>query len=618
MKSKKADLLANTTTVYGDLTKTFLTPMVTAKTVNLKSVIGPPRPIIIPVFDDFAVTPVSAYIGKNRIFVIGTVSAGLARVMLYDFDPVTNLASPVGSFNMQFPAGTTTIRQIVVDDGASSATVTGWKIFAGDINSTTASLGGVFMAGCAAAGIAKTDFTVVPATIPTATLADSKQVYKLENSPFTLTAIAGIMRQEGTTFLFGFNGTASTLTAAKFDYSLPTGAPGANGVITALTVFGGAGVTGTLPALTGTLLLTGSFCYAKPQHASYPVAVRNFDCVYFMTSSQTVLGRLDELTAGGVTWPSLNQANNIMPFSHINPTYAYGYFEPRCDREFTGFATSLAMMKLHANSSFEKFFGTNTQRYWESGSNTGIPAVNFAAITPTQFFGGLGWLGAVSTAGSQRGLVLIPTYADEYFMNEYFITKVIDVKYAKRIDLVSLIAQLREYRSGWKLEYRISGFASQTAGWLSVPNNYDMSAVLAGDQIQFRGIPRIFSEWYSGAMQVEELAVNYTSKYEMDEFFAGSDDFTDTGSPVKTGFSQIALLGTAHPAKYYFRAFSKATGSLLRERNTVDHAAEFKQTSNDGLTWVALGVLPDSLTSGLRYEWDTPPGEVIIAVLQRD
>lgn len=622
MKSVKADLLSNIVTTYGDTSKTFRTSLISLKTIPStgKVALGPGLNQFLSTVDDFGVAPVSAFLGQNRVFVIGAVTAGLARVMLYDVDPTTGVATPVGSLNMQFinaPATTHTIRAFVVDDGGSSATVTGWKIFVATTGSVTAN-GGLYMAGCAAAGIAKTDFTSTPATIPTATLADSKQVYKLENSPFTLTAAAAIALHRSSTNVYMLNGVSATYQAYKVDYSLATGVPGANGVITSLNSFGGTGITGNLPALTGTLLLTNSGKFAIPTESYIPVALQNNPCFFFATTTRTYLGLLSELTAGGTTWPSLNEANNVIPFSpgvYINPTYTYANWSDTIQRENMGVAQSIQVVKTHQNNMFERFYGQPHDRFLESGGYGGFRDQVFGGLTVTQMDSGFGWAGLVSTSVSQRGVVLSPISADQQYGLHYIITKVMDTVDAVSYQFAGLIQQLRDISVGAKLQYRTSGFASETSGWTDVPMSFDMSSLVTGDQIQFRILFRILTENNFQAQQVEELFLSFISKNETSDKYQYIKTFSSESSPAKWAWRQKTLYGGTPPTQYVNLYDTSAVPVLFGQFNSVTHSSQFTHSTDGGSSFSA-GVGPDLVGKILVFTLTSPPGIALVGSIR--
>lgn len=617
MKAVTADLLLSTTGVYGDTTKTFLTPMMVVKLIAStgKYAVGPALNVHLPVVDDFGVAAASVHIGKNRIFVFGAPSAGLMRVMLYDFDPLNGIATAVGSLNMSVinsPATTHTLRAVKVDDGASSAVVTGWRIFAATTGSVTAN-GGLYMAGCAAAGIAKTQFTATPATIPTASAADSAQVYKLENSPFTLTAAVALAMDSASSLIYLINGVSATYQAYKADYSLPTGIPAANGIITTLNSFGGTGVTGNLPALTGTLLLLNCGRMAVPTESYIPIALQNNKCFFFATSTQTYMGLLSELTAGGTGWASLTPTSNLMPFSppYINPTFTSAFWSEEVQREVCNIGSSNFLIRRRVAGEVDMFFGGAHDRFLESAGHVSFKEGQlFGGISITQLAAGLGWIAGVSATVSQRGVNLAPIKAAQMYGLEYFITKVMDTRDAQSLVFLGVLRQLSDKGVLGRYEYRTSGFGSQTVGWLAIPASGGLSALAASEKIQVRGFARILSEFNQVTTQVEEVGITYMSRSEMSEYWTAFYTHSDENSPAYIAFVQKQLYAST-PADLVVRSHDLSVpANLLLTKSLSAHAGEFTYSTDAGVSFPPYVSLGNAIGNILRLTISAPNPQI--------
>lgn len=615
MKAKKFDLMQVINTVYGDLDETFRTPKVVVQTIEGKQVLAPSINRLLPAFDDFGITPNQVFIGRERVFVFAAIAGGLGRVCLYDFNSTNGTFSPVGSLNFQVinsPATTHTIRGLGVDDGATSTVITNWKIFISTTGSVTAN-GGPYMG----MSIDRTDFTAVPPTIPTATLADSKQVYKLENSPFTLTASAGlILDRQSATKLYQMNGVSATYQMAKFDYSQSTGVPGANGVITTLidpAFTGSNALTGNLPALVGTLLLTNVTKIANPIASPNPAAVLGQKCAFFCTNTTMYLGRLDELTPGGVTWPSLTPANNVSTV-YLNPTLVNGSWCDECDRLFGGVNAGVFFQKPLQNNTFDKFFGKSTARFWETGYSTQDKSIAVGANTVTGIRAGLGWLFIVSSATPTRGIICVPVAADEFFGQQYAISKVLDLEDALNLEYINVVAELNSISSNVKIQYRTTGFASQTVGWLDIPESFDASALGAGTQLQIKILYRVFSEYINQTQFPREAYVAFNGRFELSDNWEYSRDQSSTTSPVAATFRLRKAYSVAVPTLR--QLVYDLTGVLLIDHNSVTNVANFSYSTNNGLSYTPVsGAIPNVVGTLVKYTFTSPPGiEVRVAL----
>lgn len=148
---KFINMLSSSTSVGSyDKTKTSLFGNAYSKTINTKTCFGPSLTKFIDVQTDFtgyapAITQsgVTFASSNNRLFVLGTFTAGVAPIALYSIDYTTGAKTALGRITITLPntaATTHTPRFMrVIDTGT-----TGWKIFIGTIGSVAVN-GGVFL-----------------------------------------------------------------------------------------------------------------------------------------------------------------------------------------------------------------------------------------------------------------------------------------------------------------------------------------------------------------------------------------------------------------------------------------------------------------------------------------
>jgi hypothetical protein len=221
MKTIKADLLADIVSSY-DQTKTTIQGRVAQKTINARQILSPPLTKFLDFFTDTSgsVPTATMFPSPNgRLFIAGTVSAGVIPIFLYDFDYATGVSSYVGRINMTSPntaATTHTIKSIkAVDTGT-----TGWKIMIVTTASVTIN-GGLFILN----DIAKADFTPIGTTIPFATGNAQKAVYFAQD-PANIGAGQLNILSVGSTLdtvaskLYVHNGIAATHQYYVYDYSV--------------------------------------------------------------------------------------------------------------------------------------------------------------------------------------------------------------------------------------------------------------------------------------------------------------------------------------------------------------------------------------------------------------
>lgn len=237
MKIVTADLMSNVVSVY-DKTKTTIFGRVSQKTVNSRSVLGPPLTKFIDVFTDSGTAPVGVaqkLTSNGRLFVLGAITGGAAQVMLYTFNLTTGATSYVGKIQVPFAntaATTHTVRGFkVVDNGT-----TGWKIFI-ETTGSVAVNGGLYMVN----DIALSDFVPIGfPIIPFATGTNQKAMYFLQD-PANIgagqlqTASAGLVLDMANQKAYAHNGTAATHQYYVYDYSIAPTSPSNTVTITIAT-----------------------------------------------------------------------------------------------------------------------------------------------------------------------------------------------------------------------------------------------------------------------------------------------------------------------------------------------------------------------------------------------
>jgi hypothetical protein len=185
VKIVNANLLDSVGSSY-DQTRTTVQGRATQKTIDGKSVLGPP----LTKFMDFQTDTGGAIMGttlfaseNNRLFIVGAVVAGaaFAPVFLYDFDLATGAHSYVGRINVSIPNNPATTAHSVRSLKVLDVGLTGWKVYL--ITATTVgptSHGGTFLVN----SVDKADFSQIsPPTIPFATGNNQKAVYKICEAP---------------------------------------------------------------------------------------------------------------------------------------------------------------------------------------------------------------------------------------------------------------------------------------------------------------------------------------------------------------------------------------------------------------------------------------------------
>lgn len=358
--------------------------------------------------------------------------------------------------------------------------------------------------------------------------------------------------------------------------------------------------TGNLPALTGTLLITDSEDFAQPQHGP----LSSFDCAFFGTTSGMYLGKLSELTSGATTWPSLATVNLLGTVNQIVlPAPTYMAWSNALDRAI--WSTGLVfVMKQFLNNSIDAVFGGTNNRYFEG--LVGNDAVEFQPAAPIVALDvESGWIAISNVTVGQRGIMLADIRSEAQFDYSYIVTKVLDTP-SSVLKYITTIDALYDYTGSLEVYYRTSGFGSISGGWTPCPFAEDLTALASSDQIQFKILFTTIGLDTSIPAQLCDFFLGYESLTDNSDNWELSVDDSDNGNPSRTAFRLKTAYASSVPTLHY-RAYD-LTNVLLVDHTTVANAARFEYSTNGGTSWLALGTIPNTVGTLVRYTFSTPPG----------
>lgn len=382
-----------------------------------------------------------------------------------------------------------------------------------------------------------------------------------------------------------------------------TGSPSAGAVIG--RAFGTTGSnfihkTGNLPALTGTLIASDSEDYAVPAHTTNAT----FPCIFLSTTTNLYLGRIADLTSGAVTWPTLVTSNILGAANQITaPTVALATWSNVLDRAVYLTNTNILVMKQVVNNSIDKIFSTNSNLYRETNPASDTQALRFSTATALDIEDG--WLTVTGSLLGQRGNILCDLRSDASFAYSYIVTKVLDTPLAVFKFLASW-RELTDTAGSLSLEYRTSGFGSLSGGWVTHSFGTDLSDIPTANSIQFKILFTTLTLGASVPAQIKEVFVGYETQIGISDNWEFSDDFSDNNVPSRTAFR----LKTAYPSTVptlYYRAYD-LSDALLINHNTVTNAANFEYSTTNGVSWLPLGTIPNTVGTLIRYTFTSPPG----------
>lgn len=363
--------------------------------------------------------------------------------------------------------------------------------------------------------------------------------------------------------------------------------------------------TGNLPALSGTLLATDSEEYAVPVSSPINGGVLNgFPCAFLGTSTSLYLGLLSDLTSGGTTWPSLSTSNLLGGTNEITaPTATQAMWGNTIDAATYITNVSKFITKKLQNNVILSNFGELNNAYYEGAIRD---TVNLGLVTVSSAQTRNGWLFASGSTAGQRGVVFVDLRSDQAYDYSYIVTKVLTNQNAK-LSFYSTWEKLYDFTGNSKLQYRNSGFGSITGGWIDVPRGMDLSGLaMSSDQIQFKILFFVQSEGSSSPAQLNELLIANDSNVGISDNWEFSDDWSDNNTPSRCAFRLKAAYSVSVPT-LYFRAYD-LSNTLLTTANTVSNPANFEYSTNNGVSWLPLGTIPNVVGTLIRYTFTSPPG----------
>lgn len=591
IKLRSFPLTSGTSTTY-DQNLTSLLGKITQKTISGAQVVGPPLvKYRNTVGSSEAVTGTDLFLSdNNRLFVTTAEASGIVTCALYDIDPETNAITYDGKITFRLkdsPATTHTVRGFrVVDDGT-----TGWKIFYLTTGNQAAN-GGLYMVN----DIDLADFQVAPVDFPEATAGGQKATYKLENSPFDLTTGAGISIDKANTTVYVHNGIAANHKFALFDYSLSITSV-TSGITTDLFVH----ETGALPVLGGTLLLTNSEEFCVPTYGPNT----GEDCVIFFTTTFAHRVRLADLSNGATTLPSL-EIVNLQPGVNVltAQTAARATFSDIYQRIIYVSSNNMFIVKRFEDNQAD--FYTQIEGYDNDEIGSEKEMYPFRIGATAGFDSKNGYVCILSSTSGQRGIYIGNYDSEDAFGVTSIISPVINVA-NERLLRFTVGIERPDLASPICLYYRFSNFASETTGWTAAPDNLSLGGIVSSNgQVQFKITYKLFSNNSTNPLQISSAGVLVESNNTISDNWEFSNSLTeDTLTPVVVFRLKEAYASTV--PTLYFRSYS-LTDTLVVEDDSVNDAAKFEYSTNNGSTWNALGTIPNTVGTLVRYTFDSPVG----------
>jgi len=598
--------LLDNVSVY-DQTKTSLIGKITSKTLGGKTVVGPP---IVKyrntVTGPEAAAPIEIVISANdRVFIATAEANGLITIAAYDLEQVNGDLTYIGKIVITVPEPPTTTYVIrglrVVDSGT-----TGWKIFL-LVTANVAAHNGLYMVN----NIDLADFTFVPPTFPTANAPSQKAVYKLDDSPFTLSNGTGLSVDVTNSTVYVHRGVAATHSFMLFDYSLPITTVGALGATTELFVH----ETGNLPVLSGTLLLTNSEEYTVP--TSGPNAGQ--PCVIFHTATTMYRGRLSDLTSGATLWPSLEFANNLGNLNAFTAvtTIRAAYSESTQKVILLSSSSSTPATVIVKNFTNDQHDLVCTILSPDNNENIMRDMYKFKTpVAPVGFDSKNGYLAAISGTTGTRGIYTAAFDVDDTFDSTSIISPVLDIGSDQVFRFTAGFVK-PDFASPIRVYYRTSGFGAAIGGWIQVPDDLDLGGISSPTGlIQIKINYCVFTNESTNALQLYSAGLITRSASAISDNWEYSHDDSSPGNPSIAAFRLKKTYSSAVP-NLFFRAYD-LSNNLYVQSSTALNPGLFEYSTDGGVNWLSLGTIPNVVGTLIRYTFAVPPGVDVRPSLRED
>lgn len=362
--------------------------------------------------------------------------------------------------------------------------------------------------------------------------------------------------------------------------------------------------TGNLPALVGTLLTTNGENLAVPAHVSYGALVGQ-RCASFGTSTNLYMGLLSELTSGAVTWPSLATSNILGPLNDVTtPSATYVQFSNFLDAFVFFSNTSLYYIKRLVNNDF-LFKGGRLNTDFYEGKMITYGDVRFGGTALTGFNMGNGVGFIINSTTGQRGLISFDMRNDTFFDTDYIVTKVIN---ANEVDIKGILVanKLSSFPGVVNVYYRTSGFGSISGGWTLISDINNMSLTLTG-QVQFKITFNVISIRNQTSAQISQMLLAADPRDASSNNWEYSQGNSTSGSPTRAAFRLRYAYSSAVPSSLRFKAYD-LSGTLLLSQTITSNPSNFQYSTDNGVTWLSLGTIPNTVGTLVRFTMPSPPG----------
>lgn len=367
--------------------------------------------------------------------------------------------------------------------------------------------------------------------------------------------------------------------------------------------------TGNLTALSGVLLNNSSEKYMVPQHT----VNSGSPCLFFATTTNLYIVKLSDLTNGQTAPPSLLTSNLLGAANQtVAPVAVQAYWNDALDHAIFTTSTTKIIAKKIINNAIEAIFGVLNNDYLEGVVGVGSTSLTqFGAVTVSDLKSNNGWTFILGGSTGQRGIIAKNSGADVALDATNVITKVLTLQPNSLLVGVAVAGQSPTSSSTSPIFYRTSGFGSAGGGWIAMPANNLFPPGTTASTIQFKVDFLMNDQLSSNPEFMTEMYLAFLPPTTMSDNWALDVDATTVGlaSPSYVGFimTQAYVPG---PVPTLFLHGVDIAGSNVSGLglNSVTNSSIVSYSTDGGSTWSALGTIPNTVGTKVRWNIASPPG----------
>lgn len=365
--------------------------------------------------------------------------------------------------------------------------------------------------------------------------------------------------------------------------------------------------TQMLPAVTGAFLLTDAAMVTQVTNAPLNGSLNGEKCIFFATASFMHIGKISDIVANSPAWASLTQFNYLGQTGQFATLGAviHATYSKVLDRAlFVVIGTPKLISKEIKNNEFHSIFGDIGFNAYETFANENLELRTLAA--PTSIQNESGWIFLNSTTVGQRGILAMDLRGDTLVGTSFVVSKVVTLPNSAVLKSLSFDVERKIGGADLDVYYRTNNFGSVSGGWINIPD-YENFTIVGATQIQFKIGYKVQCIDKTLPLQIASMSLAYEAAEELSDNWEYSFDDSSSAIPTRVGFRLKQSYATSVPSTLSFRAYD-LSGVQLVDHDITNEASRFQYSTDGGATWLALGTIPNTVGTLVRYTFLSPPG----------